>query len=108
MGVLRRLKSEGFCIWPFDPPGWPKVVEIYPRVLTGTVNKSQAANRSEYLAKKFPNLESKMLSMAAASPDAFDAAVSALVMVEHVNELCKLEMATERSELVEGRIWSPL
>jgi hypothetical protein len=43
------------------------------------------------------------------SEDAFDAAVSALVMVEHVAELIALSCEVELdSELrLEGRIWHP-
>jgi hypothetical protein len=39
MPILHRLTVAGFSVWPFDPPGWPRIVEIYPRVLTGAVNK---------------------------------------------------------------------
>ena len=29
MRLLHRLHRAGFSIWPFDPPGWPRVLEIY-------------------------------------------------------------------------------
>src|SRR5688572_17311154 len=48
MRTLHRLRAAGFSIWPFDPPGWPRVVEIYPRLLTGPVNKSSLTHRMEY------------------------------------------------------------
>lgn len=35
MKHLATLAQEGCSIWPFDRPGGPRVVEIYPRVLTG-------------------------------------------------------------------------
>lgn len=40
MPALLRLARAGFSIWPFDQPGWPQAVEIYPRVLTGPVVKT--------------------------------------------------------------------
>jgi len=49
MPYLGRLRQAGFSIWPFDPPRLPLVVEIYPRALTGEVNKSDALARREYL-----------------------------------------------------------
>jgi len=49
MPYLGRLREAGFSVWPFDPPRLPLVVEIYPRALTGEVNKSDAGARTEYL-----------------------------------------------------------
>lgn len=42
MQALHRLAAAGFRIWPFDPPGRPLVVEIFPRLLTRAVVKSNA------------------------------------------------------------------
>ncbi|MGD9890667.1 MAG: hypothetical protein AB7U18_05165, partial [Dehalococcoidia bacterium] len=49
MRLLSRLRHAGFSIWPFDPPGWPRVVEIYPRLLTGAVRKRNPGERTRYL-----------------------------------------------------------
>ena len=44
--VLARLRAAGFSIWPFDAPARPPVaVEIYPRLLTGPVVKSDPTAR---------------------------------------------------------------
>jgi len=96
MPLLNALHERGFSIWPFDPPGWPLVLEIYPRMLTGPVAKSNAAAREAYLQRRYPGLE-------CATEDAFDAAVSALVMAHHVDEFPHLHRATGR----EGAIWYP-
>jgi hypothetical protein len=56
MRLLHRLRAAGFSIWPFDPPGWPRVVEIYPRLLTGPVNKSSADARAAHLVARHPEL----------------------------------------------------
>ena len=39
MPHLLTLADSGFTIWPFVSGGLPTVVEIYPRALTGPVNK---------------------------------------------------------------------
>lgn len=105
MPILNRLHEAGFSIWPFDPPGWPAVVEIYPRALTGPVNKSSREARESYLHTAFPELSGQFLRAAASCEDAFDAAVSALVMHRRSDEFATLTQAADHGELLEGRIW---
>jgi hypothetical protein len=107
MPVLRRLRAAGFSIWPFDPSGWPRIVEIYPRLLTRSVEKSDRGAREEYLACHYPNLPSHMHACAVKSEDAFDAAVSARVMDRHINSLLALAQAADDVTLLEGTIWNP-
>jgi hypothetical protein len=101
MQALHRLTGAGFRIWPFDPPALPLVVEIFPRVLTGPVRKNSAIERERYLGtvSMHPNLR----RLAAASEDAFDAAISAVVMAARVEELSALP--DERDYMLEGKIW---
>jgi hypothetical protein len=82
MPHLRRLHDEGFSIWPFDPPGWPRVVEIYPRAFTAAARKSRAVDRRGHLAG-LGGIPGRLRERAAGSPDAFDAAVSAIAMGRH-------------------------
>ncbi len=99
--LLRRLRAEGFAIWPFDPPRLPMAVEIFPRLLTGAVVKSQREARAAYLARRgWP-------SAAAATEDAFDAAVSALRMDHHRRQLATLGPELDSRLRREGRIWAP-
>lgn len=107
MPYLAELRASGFSIWPFDPPGWPRVVEIYPRLLTGAVTKSKHRCRLEHLTGRFADQDRQLLERAAGSEDAFDAAVSALVMAEHAPELAGLPPARAETERIEGRIWRP-
>lgn len=107
MPILHRLTAAGFSVWPFDPPDWPRIVEIYPRVLTGAVNKSSASERVSYLATHHATLDDGLREHAASSEDAFDAAVSALVMDEHSEELSALSDMTNREIKLEGLIWHP-
>ncbi len=108
MPFLLALSEAGFSVWPFDPARWPRVVEIYPRELTGPVTKSSEPARRAYLQQRFPDLASEALATAAGSEDAFDAAVSALVMDRCVDELAALEQTTDPYHAIEGAIWRPV
>jgi hypothetical protein len=105
--VLHRLRREGFAIWPFDRPALPLVVEIYPRVLTGPVNKSRQDQRRAYLDSELPQLPSRIAEKASASDDAFDALVSAIVMARHQGDLLRLPTVAHPEILKEGIIWYP-
>ncbi len=108
MPVLRGLYEAGARIWPFvGGDGAPLVVEIYPRLLTGAVHKSDPAERRKLLAERYPLLEPEHLRLAVGSEDAFDAAVSALVMLEHVDDLRGLPDEPDAELRLEGRIWHP-
>ena len=104
MRALNRLSKEGFRIWPFDEPALPLVVEIYPRLLTGPVNKGSAEHRQRYL-ERFPNLSERIRISASSSEDGFDALVSALVLARHQNGFSTLRAEPEFA--LEGRIWTP-
>jgi hypothetical protein len=103
MQALHRLASAGFHIWPFQPAGLPLVVEIFPRLLTGPVRKNNAGERERYLAQ-IP-MAAEFRQRAAATEDAFDAAVSALVMAGGADEL--LALPEEPDYSLEGKIWHP-
>jgi len=105
MATLHHLSTRGFSIWPFDPPTWPRVIEIYPRLLTGSVRKSSTERREAYLSARGIRAAQGLLDRAASTEDAFDAAVSALVMWEHATELVQLPQATDGITLLEGAIW---
>jgi hypothetical protein len=106
MPWLKTLTENGFSVWPFAD-GWPRVVEIYPRALTGPVNKGRWAKRHAYLFERFPRQPPEVLERAAGSEDAFDAAVSALIMGMHEGELEGLGRPVASEYGVEGRIWRP-
>jgi hypothetical protein len=107
MRLLHQLSCAGFSVWPFDPPGSPCVIEIYPRLLTGAVNKSSSIARADYLATHFPATDRAFAQQAAESEDAFDAAVSALVMDDHRDRLSSLVPTTIDVYRLEGIIWHP-
>ncbi len=105
MPLLARLHDAGFSIWPFDMPAWPLVVEIYPRLLTGAVNKSSQSSRASYLAKLAALMSKEFFDAASRSEDAFDAAVSVLAMSRRTVEFGELRQSIETWELIEGKIW---
>jgi hypothetical protein len=105
MPFLSLLRRAGCALWPFDDPRDPLVIEIYPRILTGPAVKSSHEDRSAYL-KRWPALTTDIRSRAAASEDAFDALVSALVMDTHIDEIRSLGAGDDLSRL-EGEIWVP-
>ena len=107
MPVLRRLQDAGFAIWPFDGDRLPVVVEIYPRTLTGPVRKSSAAARVSYLRDRCAGMSLSIRGIAESSEDAFDAAVSALRMWEHRDELLALLATDDPMLMLEGAIWAP-
>lgn len=107
MRLLLQLHATGYSVWPFDPPSLPMIVEIYPRLLTGAVNKSNSAGRAAYLASRYPELTLDQRATAAQGEDAFDAAVSALVMAEHIADLTTLPALTDPLRRREGQIWYP-
>lgn len=107
MPFLHRLDREGFSIWPFDDPLLPLVIEIYPRLLTGDVVKSDPEARLSYLQREFPRLTGELRDRAANNEHAFDAAVSALVMDGHAKDLGVLERPGDLRIQKEGAIWWP-
>ncbi len=106
MPKLLALAESGFGVWPFCHE-WPRVIEIYPRALTGPVRKSSWADRNEFLFGRFPAQPAELLERAAGSEDAFDAAVSALVMASHQGSLESLALTSDPDYSIEGRIWRP-
>jgi hypothetical protein len=118
MPLLHRLAVEGCSIWPFDEPAYPQILEIYPRLLTGPVNKTSATARQAYLDHTYPDLGATLRACrmpigsaydaAVASDDAFDAAISALRMARGLAGPVPIppDLPDEERQ-VEGAIWQP-
>ncbi|MBV8693502.1 MAG: DUF429 domain-containing protein [Actinobacteria bacterium] len=101
MPLLTRLRAAGFAIWPFDDPGWPMVLEVWPRLFTGPVVKSNADARAAYARDRGLPAE------VAVTEDAFDAAVAALGMWAARHELGCLPRRGVGIARREGWIWTP-
>jgi hypothetical protein len=101
--MLRRLRVQGFSIWPFDAYSTPLLVEIYPRVFTGKVIKSSSVARQHYLSL-LGTVPPCLAAAAAASEHAFDAACSALAMGREVETLRQLEVEPPPYD-IEGKMF---
>jgi hypothetical protein len=104
MPILLRLHQAGFAVWPFTAPSEHTLIEIYPRLLTGRVNKSDPDARASCLAR-YPEIAGDLRIRAAASEDAFDAAVSAVVLWRRRAELETLTSTDDAITRLEGQIW---
>jgi hypothetical protein len=104
---LRRLQAAGFSIWPFDPASPWTVLELYPRLCTGPVHKSSREQRTAYLAAAPWSVAPGFAAAITESEDAFDAAISALVMDDHLADLAQLGQSTDPVTLLEGDVWRP-
>jgi hypothetical protein len=78
--------------------------------LTRAVNKSSRVARALYIQAHHGAEQRDVQDLAGASEDAFDAAVSAAVMMRARNEFKRLEHAhcDGFDDELEGRIWMPL
>lgn len=115
MKTLQRLRDAGFRVWPFDVPelGKPLVVEMYSRLNTGPVFKSNATSRAEYLARKiaedqaYKAIGRSAMAKAKAGEDAFDALVSCMAMAQHRADFYHLPQPHDKNYAFEGWTWAP-
>jgi len=111
---LLRMLEAGFRVWPFESARLdgakpqPLLVEMYTRLLTGAVKKSNPEARKQYLAaRRYKGLARGVLAKALASEDAFDALVSCMEMVRWQKEFAKLKATKDAVLRLEGITWRP-
>lgn len=119
MPFLLRLHQAGFRVWPFENSATggkrpaPLLVEMYTRLLTGPVAKSDEAARRTYLAAKrredaaYARFSRGVLAKAYASEDAFDALVCCVEMVRVRSEFAMLRATEDAVLRLEGITWRP-
>lgn len=117
MPILIRLQEAGFRIWPFDKPDpmmrAPLVVEMYTRLNTGAVHKSNATARAVYLLQKrredpaYAAVGRAAMQAARAGEDAFDALVSCMVMASRRTDFPVLPKPRDLAHRWEGWTWAP-
>jgi hypothetical protein len=119
MPMLLKLREAGFRTWPFEAAELgaeepkPLLVEMYTRLLTGAVKKSNAEARKVYLAERrmtdaaFAGISRKVLTAAEGSEDAFDALVCAVEMVRRRGEFPGLKATEDQTLRLEGITWRP-
>jgi hypothetical protein len=119
MPFLLKMREAGFRVWPFEDAALgakspqPLLVEMYTRLLTGAVAKSNPAARKAYLAARrkmdeaYAGLSRGVMAKALGSEDGFDALVCAMEMMQWRGEFAGLK-ATKDAELkLEGITWRP-
>jgi hypothetical protein len=119
MPFLLQLREAGFRAWPFESAALtaetpqPLLLEIYTRLLTGAVAKSNPAARKAYLAAlrtsdpAYAAISRSVLAKAESSEDAFDALVCTIEMVRHRTELPRLRATDDPTLRLEGITWRP-
>jgi hypothetical protein len=119
MPVLQRLREAGFRVWPFEAAAVdgkrprPLLVEMYTRLLTGPVAKSNEVARRGYLRAKikadaaYAGLGRGVVARAAGSEDAFDALVCCVEMVKRRDEFAGLRATRDGVLRLEGITWRP-
>ena len=119
MPFLLKLHEAGFRVWPYEAARLnatnpqPLLVEMYTRLMTGAVKKSNAEARREYLAAKkkgdaaYAGLSRGVVAKALESEDAFDALVCAVEMVRWRGEFAGLRKTRDEVLRLEGITWRP-
>ncbi len=119
MPFLLRLREAGFRVWPFEDAALgakrpqPLLVEMYTRLLTGAVAKSNPTARKAYLAAKkktdanYAGISRSVMTKALGSEDAFDALVCAMEMVRWRVEFRGLRATKDVAMKLEGITWRP-
>jgi hypothetical protein len=119
MPVLERLREARFRVWPYEAAALgvknpkPLLVEMYTRLLTGPVAKSNELARRAYLREKkttdsaYAGLVRGVLAKAYASEDAFDALVCCVEMAKWRAEFAGLKATRDAVSRVEGITWRP-
>ena len=122
MEWLLHLREHGFRIWPFEDAALasrhphPLLVEMYTRLLTGPVKKSNPEARHAYLKHRrlgtakdalYAGLSRPVLAKAESSEDAFDALVCCLEMTRHRTQFATLRQTQDPVQQLEGITWRP-
>ena len=116
MEWLERLHEAGFRVWPFEDAeaDTPLLVEMYTRLLTGPVAKSNEAARRAYLQRRgreepelYGALPRAVVAGARSSEDGFDALVCCLEMVRSQAQFAGLRRTRDATLRLEGVTWRP-
>jgi hypothetical protein len=119
MKMLAALHDAGFRAWPFESSALnakhpkPLLLEVYTRLMTGPVAKSNATARAAYLKHRrlhdafYAALTPATVRKAAASEDALDALAVCIELVRHQSSLGKLRATQDPTLALEGITWQP-
>ena len=102
-GCATRGSRSGPSMSP--PPGWCS--RSTPACSPGRSTRAAGHRRADYLAAAPWSVAPPFAASIIDSEDAFDAAISALVMHDHGADLAALRRATDPVGLLEGDVWRP-
>jgi hypothetical protein len=117
--MLAALHDAGFRVWPYEGAALggakpaPLLVEIYTRLMTGAVAKSNAEARKAWLAQKrkddamYAGLSRKVMATASSSEDALDALATTLELARYAGEFAGLRATRDATLRLEGITWRP-
>lgn len=113
-GMAQLARMEGVHVWPFDDPGWPLVVEVFPRLFVRELRPelsgmTGAALVDEALAGSDPVLwggREQWRDAMVERQDAFDAVAAAWGLWASRRALVALPAEIESTYRLEGRIFS--
>jgi len=119
MQMLERLHDAGFRVWPLENSAIdtkkprPLLVEMYTRLMTGAVAKSNPEARKKYLSAKrktdalYAQLGRGVVAKAQESEDAFDALASVIEMARYADDFAGLKATRDPELRREGLTWRP-
>jgi hypothetical protein len=119
MPFLLKLRAAGFRVWPFEDAALnaarprPLLLEMYTRLMTGAVAKSNEAARTSYMKARrkndvfYTSLPRGVVAKAVGSEDAFDALVSVLEMARWRDQFAGLRRTRKEDLKLEGITWRP-
>lgn len=113
-GMVRLHRFAGAHVWPVDDPGWPLVVEVFPRLMLRELRPDLTELSGAALVELLVETADSGLwggrdewrESLAESQDALDAAISAWGLWVSRRALAELQPETEHTYRLEGRIWS--
>ncbi len=111
MPMLHWLRSQGFSIWPFDPPGKRTVVEIFPRSLWSATQFDSAVpslpgDRTRFLDGHPYGDGGGTRETLLKERRAFDALMTAWALRNYGGNISRYVLGSSESA-VEGEIWLP-
>lgn len=113
-GMAQLARLENAAVWPFDRPGWPLVVEVFPRLFLRELRPDLIAlSGGELVEQMVETSPEKMWGGRAEwrdalleSQDAIDATAAAWGLWATRSILAALPEESEHTYLLEGRIFS--
>jgi len=111
MPELLVLCDAGISAWPFDPPRFPVVLEVFPRALARLLAPAETSLTGDAMRRAVVAREAEAFggfaAIASDNQDAFDAAIIAIALARARDLEAHLARLRPAEELREGAIFVP-